>query len=294
MTAPPAPTCIRFRSRAFVFFESPGSAAWKARLAAAELPMGLVWGGALLGLLMSVLVVPYLPFALGAAILALEALVFVVAVTLSEAWVRGHRTPVITADALVLEGALDRRTVPLSDIQRVEIAPIASADPPLCRTSAICRDGASVHLDLPREEALSLCRVLQRRLFGGAAGAPYDEALRTLDRARTPVSAWVMRLRERFGKSGYRHAAGIAEDELDRALHDAALPADRRVGAALAICASSGPEGCERILRAAERLETVALRVAIERAAAGTLDDAALARAEAEDTALGRAPTAAT
>lgn len=288
MAGPPNPPAVRFRTSAYVFFEDPGSASWSARLAAAEVPMALLWAGALLGFLLAILVVPSVGLVAGGVIVAVEVLLFLAALVLSGAWLRGHRTPILTAHDLVLEGTLDQRTVPLYEILRVEIAPMPATDPPLSRVSVLCRDGAHVHLDLPREDGLSLCRAVQRRIFGGAAGAPYDDSLKSLDRARDPVSAWVARLRERFGKTGYRHAAGIAEDELDRALHDAALPAARRVGAALAICAAGGAEGRQRILRVAERLETSALRIAVERAADGTLDEDTIAQAEAEDEAIGR------
>ncbi|MEZ4309747.1 MAG: hypothetical protein R3F14_17055 [Polyangiaceae bacterium] len=96
------------------------------------------------------------------------------------------------------------------------------------------------------------------------------------------------RLRERFAKSGYRHAAGIADDDLDRVLHDAALPTSRRLGAALAICASAGTQGSERLLRVKEQLETSSLRIAVDRVAQGTLDEDTFAAAEIEDAAIGR------
>lgn len=294
MAAPPPPAEIRFRTSAYVFFEDPGSASLLARLAAAEVPMAVLWALSLLGFLAAILVAPSVSLPVGIAIGAAEAAVFLAALALSGAWLRGHRTPVITAFDLVLEGTLDRSSVALSDIGRVEIARLSATDPPMSRVSIACRDGGRVHLDLPREEALSLCRVLQQRVFVGGAGARHDAELGTLDRARDPVAAWVARLRERFGKTGYRHAAGIAEDELDRALHDAALPAARRVGAALAICAAGGIAGRERVLRIAERLETSALRIAVERAAAGTLDEEVLAVAEAEDVVLGRGQAGAT
>ena len=62
----------------------------------------------------------------------------------------------------------------------------------------------------------------------------------------------------------------------------------RRIGAAVAMCAAGGPEGRERIRRVAEHLETRKLRIAVERAAEGILDEETLAAAEAEDAVIGR------
>lgn len=287
MPEPEARAPIRFRESAYVFFEDPGSASWRARWAAAELPMAALWAASLLGFLVAILAVPNVPRPLGALIGLIESALFIGALYLSGAWLKGHRTPVVTEHDLVLEGAFESLTVAYSEILRVEIRPLRATDPPRSRVTLLRKDEGHLHLDLPQQEALSLCRILQRRLFGGGSGV-YDAAMESLDRARDPVSAWVARLRERFGKSGYRYAAGIAEDELDRALHDAALPAARRVGAALALSACRGPEGRERLMRIAERLETAALRIAVQRAADGTLDEETIALAEAEDDSVGR------
>jgi hypothetical protein len=284
---PPAP--LRLRSTAYVFFEDAGEASWGARLAGAEVFVAMLWGAGLLGFVVALLVVPHVPRAASAAIIGLEIASIAGAISLSAAWARGHRTPALTRDRLLLEGPLGDREVRLADVARVEIGVLSAREPPVSRVTVVRRDGGRVLLDLGRDDALLLCRAIQRRLFGdGHPPAPYDVELRMLDRARAPVAAWAERLRERFAKRGYRHAAGIAEDELDRAIHDAALPAARRVGAALAVCAAGGDEGRERVLRVAERLETPALRIAVERAAEGTLDEAAMGAAEAEDAAIGR------
>ncbi len=283
---------LHLRTSAYVFFEDPGSASWSARLAAAELPMGLLWGASLLGFLVAVLVAPTLSLPAASAIIAAELFVFLAAVLLSAAWLRGHRTPALEESALILEGSFDERSIPYTSIQRLELIPLAATEPPRSRVSVVSRDGAHVHLDMTREDAMTFCRVLQRRLFGGSATGPHDDSVNSLDRSRDTIATWTARLRERFAKTGYRHAAGLTEDELDRVLFDAALPASRRVGAALALCAAGGPHGREHLLRIAERIETKALRIAVQRAAEGALDDDALTSAEAEDLAIGRASRA--
>jgi hypothetical protein len=271
-----------------VFFEEAGEASLTARLAAAEAPVALLWGATLIGFLAAVILVTHVSQASAVAILAVEACLIIAAVALSAVWIRGQRTVVVEPDALALEGFVHHLRVFFPDIARVEIAPLSAGEVPCSRVSVHRRSGGRIRLDLPCDEALVLCRALQRRLFGGAATAPYDAALGTLDREKDPVSVWAARLRERFGQSGYRHAAGIAADQLDSALHDAALPASRRLGAALAMCALGGAEGAQGLRRVAPQLESASLRIAVERVADGTLDDEALAAAEAEDAALGR------
>lgn len=282
---------LQLRTSAYVFFEDPGSASWSARLAAAELPMALLWGASLLGFLTAILVAPTLSLLAAGAIVATEALLFVAVVFLSAAWLRGHRTPALDEDALLLQGPLDEHNIPYSSIERLELTPLGATEPPRSRVSVVSRDGAHVHLDMAKEDALSLCRLLQQRLFGGAATGPHDDAVKSLDREQATVAEWTSRLRERFAKTGYRHAAGIAQEDLDRVLHDAALPAPRRLGAAIALCAAGGPEGRQHLLRVAEHIETRALRIAVTRTAEGSLDEEALASAEAEDAAVGRAAT---
>ncbi len=271
-----------------MFFETDGKASWSARVASAEAPVALLWGAALVGFLVAVLLVPHVHVVTGALLLAVEACLLGAAVALSAVWIRGQRTVIVEAEALALEGFVHHLRIFFSEIARVEIAPQSGGDTPCSRVSVHRRSGGLVRLDLPCEDALVLCRALQRRLFGGGATGGYDAALTTLDREREPVTAWVGRLRERFGQSGYRHAAGIAADELDRALHDAGLPASRRLGAALAMCALGGAEGAKSLCRVAPHLETASLRIAALRVAEGTLDEEALAAVEAEDEALGR------
>ncbi len=277
-----------------MFFETDGKVAWSARVASAEAPVAMLWGAALIGILVAVLLVPHVHLVTGALILAVEACLLGAAVALSAVWIRGQRTVTVEADALALEGFVHHLRIFFPEIDRVEIAPQSGGDTPCSRVSVHRVSGGLVRLDLPCEDALVLCRALQRRLFGGGATGAYDAALATLDREKEPVPAWVGRLRERFGQSGYRHAAGIAEDELDRALHDAALPASRRLGAALAMCALGGAEGAESLRRVAPHLETASLRIAALRVAEGTLDEDALVAVEAEDAALGRGAAAVT
>lgn len=273
-----------------MFSESAEKASWSARLAAAEVPVAILWASSLLGLLVTVLLAPHVALPAAVTIIGIEVALTVAAMLLSWVWLKNQRTPVVEADALVLESAFDARRVPFAEIQRVEIVALQSGERACSRVSVVRHDGDRLRMDLPSEDALLLCRTLQRRLFGGGAPAPYDPSFRTLDRDREAVSAWVSRLRERFGKSGYRHAAGIAEDELDRALHDAALSASRRIGAALALQLLGGAEGTESLRRIAAHLETDALRIAVLRVADGDLDEQTLAAAEAEDEALGRVP----
>lgn len=290
-TAPPARPLVllRLRAAAYAYVEDAGAPSWSARLAGTEILVALLWGAALLGIVAAMLLVPHLPLAAAAALLGLESAALAAAIALAATWARGHRTPVLTHDRLTLEGPLGDHDIALVAIARVEIRPLLARDPPISRVIVVRHNGGRAFIDLPRRDALVLCRALQRRLFGDAPAPPrHDAACATLDRARTPVRAWMARLHEQFARTGYRHAAGIAEDDLDRALHDAALPASRRVGAALAVCAAAGDEGCARVQHMAARLEAPALRIAVAHAAQGTLDEAAIEEAEAEDIALGR------
>ncbi len=119
------------------------------------------------------------------------------------------------------------------------------------------------------------------------APRPLNEAaLAALDRNGRSVEAWREGLRAAFAGTGYRRAPLLPPEELAALVTDTRVSAERRIGAALALSLRADEPLSDRLRIASAAQETPALRVAVERAAAGTLEDEvlteALAAAEAE------------
>jgi hypothetical protein len=96
--------------------------------------------------------------------------------------------------------------------------------------------------------------------------------LSALDRAGRPLSAWREALASLLeGTRAYREEP-IDRRTLVRVLADVDVPAERRIAAAIAL-APQGGDTAERIREAAAASASEPLRVALERAADGTIDD---------------------
>lgn len=112
---------------------------------------------------------------------------------------------------------------------------------------------------------------------------PNEAALAALDRDGRPLGAWKQALRAAFTDAGYRRAPPLPPDELLQIVGDTRVSAERRVGAALALSERADDDLRARLRIASDGLETEALRVAVERAAEGTLEEDALEEALAHE-----------
>ena len=112
---------------------------------------------------------------------------------------------------------------------------------------------------------------------------PNEAALSALDRDGRPVEAWKQALRAAFTDTGYRRAPPLLPEDLLHVVADARIPAERRIGAALALAERADDELRARLRIASDSLETEALRVAVERAAEGTLEEDAIEEAVAQE-----------
>jgi hypothetical protein len=179
----------------------------------------------------------------------------------------------IGADGLLLRGGGSRKFLRYAEITRIE------------RTT----NGLRVHRGARRPVRLTCWGVAQTTLLGRIEQAmaihrvaPPSQKQQLLDRGGASLDTWRARLTQlaKSGASaGYRGVA-LEHDELAQILEDASAPPERRVGAAFAL--SSNPEMKLRVRAAAEACADERMRVAIERAEQGELDDLAALEAEPE------------
>jgi hypothetical protein len=100
--------------------------------------------------------------------------------------------------------------------------------------------------------------------------------LATLDRNGRPVEEWRAALVDLTdARDGYRHT-DLTRAEVQGALDDPNASPERRIGAAYALAAMDPDGGVTRVRVVAETVANEPVRVALERAAEGTLDEASL------------------
>lgn len=104
------------------------------------------------------------------------------------------------------------------------------------------------------------------------------EAMASLARAGRPVSSWREAIRELATSSNYR-TASLPFDGLARVLARADATAEDRIGAAIALKATHPEEAKERVRIAAQTCADPKVRIALERVADGTEEDAAIEEA---------------
>ncbi len=135
--------------------------------------------------------------------------------------------------------------------------------------------------DLARREAL-FERIEQAMSARGQSRVSQVQ-LAQLDRQRRTLPAWRDDLRALLAVegSGYRGAA-LGSDQLAEVVEDAGAPAERRVAAAIALSGKGDPEARRRVRVAVEACADQDLRVALEHAAEGEIEEAELHRAMKE------------
>jgi hypothetical protein len=185
----------------------------------------------------------------------------------------------IGADGVVVQGAFRKRFIPHADIVRAK--PRTDFGVSLDRFVDIeLRTGRKVEFPAGSEaEAQAVCD----RIHAARTATQEQDRARLLDvlaRGGRPVPDWRRALESVLSTTGYR-SAGHDVEEVMRIVEDATAPLEQRVAAALAARAHGGETVQKRIRVAAEACVEPRVRVALEHASAGELDDAALAEIDA-------------
>lgn len=109
------------------------------------------------------------------------------------------------------------------------------------------------------------------------AGETARPPLEALDRRGRTVDAWRESLRGLVSGVAYRRET-LTADDLIATLDDPSAPAERRLAAAMCLHDVAAPDAVTRIRVAADACASDELRVALERAAVGEVDEATAAR----------------
>lgn len=123
-----------------------------------------------------------------------------------------------------------------------------------------------------------------QRILRAKKASPGDEKANLLDvlaRNARPIGEWRRALTGVMTKSGYR-SAGHDLEEVMRIVEDPRAPAEQRVAAAVAVRPHGGAAVQERIRVAALASVEPRLRVTLEKASSGELEDAELEALAAE------------
>jgi hypothetical protein len=208
------------------------------------------------------------------------------------AWLWSKVTPAwihIGADGVVLRGAFRRRFFPHSAIMRAVPTKGGVADA-YHFVRLELRDGR--YFTFPAASADEAMALIDRILAARKVTAGQDRARLLEDLARNgrSVSEWKKAQETLVAKTGYR-SAGHDIEEVMRIVEDAAAPLEQRVAAALAARPHGGEAVQKRIRVAAGACVEPRLRVALEKASAGEIEDEELeeiGRSEARTTAGNR------
>jgi hypothetical protein len=213
----------------------------------------------------------------------------------------------IPAELSVLDEAIEIRwktgpvlSLPLDGVEGVETSSEAAV--------LACRGGATIRIGAPSFRIEQLAAAVEvaredlagRRAFAakprrkdrkaaareseppaveGAPSLPSEASLAALDRDGRPLEVWKQALRSLFADSGYRRAPPIPPEDLLQVVTDPRVTAERRIGAAIALSMRDDEAIVTRLRIASDAVETEALRVAVERAAEGILEEDALEEA---------------
>jgi hypothetical protein len=178
---------------------------------------------------------------------------------------------VVGADGVVVEHRFRRRFFPHEHIAALDLG--------MERCALALTDGTEVplktrHLGPAQQETVRIRFEDARRAWQG--GDVEGTSLSALDRGGRSVATWRLALSAVLAQAdGYRGRV-LSRDELRDALGSPGVSIERRLGAALALVDAGEPEDRVRIRVAAEASAEPRVRVALEKAAAGALDDEAL------------------
>jgi hypothetical protein len=180
----------------------------------------------------------------------------------------GRQRVVVGADGIRVVGRLAPLFIPFDQLRSARL------DPLLVLTQKNGRTLRLGTLAQSEEESNALLERIEEgiRMWGEREeGAGID----VLDRNGRSVEGWKQELaRLAHSEHGFREQA-LGPDDFERVVSDPSAPADRRVGAAIALRAL-GPTATARVRVAAASLANDRLRVALEAACEGEVDEQAL------------------
>lgn len=184
------------------------------------------------------------------------------------------------AEALRFEGNGER-----VEIRFTRIVAFHASDTPgggAVRVTLRLADGDPVHIEAARPEAATIVEALDARLPSALAGTGLRPALARRGRS---IAEWRAALQNLSGIGGYR-GGSLPVDQLLSAVGDDRLSAEERIGAALALGGRSAPQHLAKPRIAAGEVRTTGLRIAVDHALDGSIDEADLARAVEEEASL--------
>ncbi len=254
------------RRAARVPIGAPSAAMSRAFFAPFSMLMALVGASLVLGALFAMVGPGAWAFAVMPALFAIGA--FAASIALARATLGS--TIVLGDDGVWVRRGVATRYVPFSD----ELEPAARGRKVFLGATELCTASGVV-------EANELVRQIAHRRDATRAHARTGDAVLAdaLDRGKNGVREWAEQVKRVAAAMTYRDRA-ITDEALVAVIEDARAPADRRAAAALALGTRSGDEGKTRVRVAAEACAHPKLRVSLETAADGEIDEGALRAVE--------------
>lgn len=186
------------------------------------------------------------------------------------AWVQHGPAVTVGVDGMCVQ-QMRSRFFPWSDVARVEVTGDAC--------EAVLASGDRVWLGHADGAYRPGADALTARITEACAASVTDEApWPATTRGARPVGEWRQAMAALLGGAGYRNDA-VGVDDLVGAMRAGLATGDQRVGAALALVANNRERHATRVRIAAQALADEPVREAMEKIAAGEVDDATLTRA---------------
>jgi hypothetical protein len=192
------------------------------------------------------------------------------------AW--GPAKLIVGAEGIVIERAVRDEFVPFGSLASVTMEHNS--------VTLIRDDGARV-----RARARHLSDVQQSELkaridaaiLAFRRGENAAESLSQLDRAGRPIAAWRAALGALLEQQASYRETPLTREQLLAVLESPAAPAERRLAAAVSLSAAGDAEIAAKIRIAADACARPGVRIALTHVAEGTIDDAAIEAAIADD-----------
>ncbi len=196
-----------------------------------------------------------------------------------------RRSAVVGADGIRLETSRDAGFVPYTDMRAVMADPLGvrierHAGAPMLLRTTTWRDRPLPTGDLvpgPGEVRAAMAqRVLFDRITQNATECVPPASIDALDRRGKPLAAWRQELRSLVQRGGGYRSQALPKALLHDLLENGATAPERRVAAALALADCGDEHDKQRIRVAIDTCADEATKVALEQAAEGELEEAAL------------------
>lgn len=192
-------------------------------------------------------------------------------------WLWAKATVVVGRDGVSMKRGLERWFVANSDVQTVTVQ---GSKIVLQLTDGRTKVIPSLGTSDERRDALA--ERIRESVRSNARPAALSVRLASLDRGERGHAEWERDLRALAADSdGYR-SSGLSRDELLDVIDGPQSSAERKVAAAFVLSLRDKDKAVERVRIALAVTAQASVRVALERAAEGTLDEAAIREAEVD------------